>query len=197
MYNLFLKTLIPRTARNLLFVFSFSVLCSSFLFAQTTDLSYSYHSIHYKGNAQVSFNGQSYNCQYNYVNVIDSFMYIQLNMGPIEAGRILITPDNVLFINKLQQNYYDGDYSFFQHFTGLEIDFYTFQAIFNGFPVPVPDEVELSYQGKTDFGEYSFFNTLSFETEEFALALDVKKVTFNDVPKVSATVPKNYSTIKF
>jgi len=172
------------------------ILSISNTFAQAPDSTYSYRSIHYKGLAQVSFNGQSYNCQYNFVNEIDSFLYIQLNMGPIEAGRVLCTPDNVLFINKLQQNYYDGDYSFFQHLTGLEIDFYTFQAIFNGFPVPVPDEVELSYQGKTDFGEYSFFNTLSFETEEFALTLDVKKVTFNDIPKVSATVPKNYSKFK-
>jgi len=131
------------------------------------------------------------------VNVIDSFLYIQLNMVPIEAGRAWLTTDNVLFINKLQKNYYDGDYSFFQHYIGLEVDFFALQDMFNGFPVSVSDDIELSYYGETVYDEYSFFDVLLCKTEGFALKLEVKKATFNEVPGVSAAIPKNYSAIKF
>ena len=197
MYNLFFKTLIPRIVRNLLFVFSFSVLFPSFLFAQTTDSTYPYNSIHYKGSAKIMAEGQTYNCQFNLVNEIDSLLYIQLNIGAIEVGRALTTPDKFLFINKLQQNYYDGDYSFFLHLFGLDIDFYAIQAIFNGFPVEVSEDIALSYQGTTGYDEYSFFDVFLCETEGYSLRLEVKKVTFNEVPKVNATIPKNYSAINF
>jgi len=169
----------------------------SFSFSQTSDSAYSYTSIHYKGSAKIQIDGQTYNGQFYLVNEIDSLLYIQLNMGAIEVGRAFTTPDKFLFINKLQQNYYEGDYSFFQHLIGLEIDFYAIQAIFNGLPVAVSEDIELSYQGKTKYDEYSFFDVLLCKTEGYALKLEVKKVTFNEVPKVSATVPKNYSAMNF
>jgi len=195
--QIFHNTDIPSVARNLFFAAIFFLLYISTPLAQTTDSTYSYYSIHYKGLTEVDINGQTYNCQYNLVNVIDSLLYIQLNMGPVEVGRALITPDKILFINKLQKKYYEGDYSFFQHLIDLEIDFYAIQAIFNGFPITVPEDIELSYQGKSVFGDYSFFNFLTCESEGYALKLEVKKVTFNDAPKVSAAIPKNHSAINF
>jgi len=191
---MFRNTGISSIARNLFLIAIFSFLFT-LLFAQSTDSIGSYHSIYYKGNAEIEINEQSILCQYNFVNVIDSFLYIQVNAGPIEAGRALITPDNILYINKLQKNYYDGDYTFFQHLLGLDIDFYAIQAIFNRFPVSVSEDVELSYHGEADFGEYSFFKILTCETEGFAIQLEIKKVTFNEVPKVSAPVPRNYDAI--
>jgi len=160
----------------------------------TVDSVSSYHSIHYKGAATIEIDEQVFSGQFNFVNVIDSFLYMQLNAG-IEAGRILLTPDNILFINKLQKNYYDGDYTFLEQLIDVDIDFYTIQAIFNNFPITVPEELLLSY----DRDEHSFFNTLIFEHEYYPikLKLDIKKVTFNDIPKVSATVPKNFTTIRF
>jgi hypothetical protein len=190
-------TFIPSVTRNLLLSIFFCFFCTSLSFAQTTDSTSSYNSIHYRGSAEVEINEQIFNCQYNFVNVIDSFLYIQLNIGPIEAGRALITPNTVLYINKLQKKYYDGDYSFFQHLLDLDIDFFAIQATFNGYPIYVSEEIELSYHGKSVFDEYSFFNILTCEYENLSLRLDVKKVTFNNVPKVSATVPKNFTVISF
>jgi len=171
-----------------------------FSMAQTTDsiptidsISY-YSSIHYRGSATIEIDDQIFTGQFNFVNVIDSFLYMQLNVG-IEAGRILLTPDNILFINKLQKNYYDGDYTFLEQLIDIDIDFYTIQAIFNNFPITVPEELLLSY----DRDGHSFFNTLIFEHEYYPikLKLDIKKVTFNDIPKVSATVAKNFKAIRF
>ena len=154
----------------------------------------SYTSLHYKGSVTINMDNQTYNGQFNLVNVIDSFLYIQLNSF-IEVGRVLLTPDQFLLVNKLQKNYYEGDYSIFQHLIDVDIDFYTLQAIFNGFPVDVPDGVALSYEGEPD----SFFNKLLFESTDYELnlQLEVKKVTFNDAPKVSISVPRNFTAIKF
>ena len=172
---------------------------TQFSFAQVTDSIFPYHSIHYKGTAMIEIDEQIFSGQLNFVNVIDSFLYMQLNVAGFEAGRVLLTPDNILFINKLQKKYYEGDYTFFQQFIDVDIDFYTIQAIFNNFPTTVPEDVMLSYEGELIADDHLFFNILTCEHEEYPLKLkiEVKKVTFNDVPKVSATVPKNYSAIRF
>ena len=188
-------TFIPSIARNLLLIIFISLFCIISSFAHPIDSISSYRSIHYKGTVEIMVNDQNFLCQYNFVNVMDSFLYIQLNAGPIEAGRALITPDHVLYINKLQKNYYEGDYSFFQHVLSLDIDFYAIQAIFNRFPVSVPEDVELSYHGESFRDGFSFFKILTVENEDFTIQLEIKKVTFNDVPKVSAAVPKNYDAI--
>jgi hypothetical protein len=136
---------------------------------------------------------QTQECQFTIVNVIDSFLYIQLNLGPLEVGRVLTTPDNIVFINKLQKNYYNGDYSFIEKMLGVELDFYTMQGIFNGSLTEEPEEFELSYQRDSLSYEYPFFNTLLCEYYALSLQLDVKKATFNAAPGVSATIPKNYT----
>jgi hypothetical protein len=167
----------------------------------TTEIgsTFSYHSIHYRGTATINMDGQSYRGQFNFVNVIDSLLYVQLNVAGFEAGRVLATPENILYINKLQREYYQGDYIFFQQFVDVDIDFFTLQAIFNNFETSVPKDVKISYLGELVDDGYSFFNTLIFEHEEHPLKLrmDIKKVTFNNVPKVSANVPNNYSRIGF
>jgi hypothetical protein len=44
----------------------------------------------------------------------------------------------------------------------LDVDFYTLQAIFNDFPVTLPEEIEISYSGKRfSKDEHSFFKTLT------------------------------------
>ena len=177
--------------------FCFFVLTSSF--AQTTDSVFSYQSIHYRGVATINIEEQIFSGQFNFVNEIDHFFYIQLNVGGFEAGRILATPDNIVYINKLQKNYYEGDYTFFQQFIDVDVDFYTLQAIFNNFPIIVPEDVILSYEGISAENGFAFFKTLFCEHEEHPLQLkmEIKKVTFDNIPKVSATVPKNYTEIMF
>ena len=123
-------------------------------------------------------------------------MYVQLNIGALEGGRALATPDNILFINRLQKNYYNGDYSVFEKMLDMELDFYTLQDIFKGAPVLLPEGAELSYQTDSLSYDYPFFSTLLFEYFALSIKLDVKKVTFNAAPEVSATIPKNFTEIE-
>ena len=154
-----------------------------------------YSSVHYRGNATLNINEQIQECQFTIISVIDSFLYIQLNFGPIEVGRALATPNHIVFINKLQKKYYNGDYSFIEKIINTTIDFYTLQGIFNGSLAEPPEEFELSYQRDSLSYEYPFFNALLCEYYTLSLQLDVKKATFNAAPSVSATIPKNYTEI--
>ena len=173
-------------------------------FSQDTYSIPAYQSVHYKGNAFMGKNEEYQGCQYNIVNVIDSFLYVQLNFAGIEAGKIWITPDSILFINKIQKNFFSGDYSVFKILSDMEIDFYMLQDIFNGNPIFSPEGVEINYQRDSLSYEYPFFKTLtgdydffSLETiVRFSLEVNVRKVTFNNVPEVSAVIPKNFKKIE-
>jgi len=160
-----------------------------------TEISESYTSVHYKGLATVNLNGQSQNCQFNLVNVVDRFVYVQLNIAGIEIGRALVTPDNILFINKLQKEFFNGNYAVLENLLNLKVDYYTVQSIFSGIPTVLPDGVTLFYQKDERSYEYPFFSALHAEYYGFSLRMDIKKVTFNEVPEVSATVPKGYTPI--
>ncbi|MCL2167986.1 MAG: DUF4292 domain-containing protein [Lentimicrobiaceae bacterium] len=174
--------------------------CNLSLRAQTVDFTYAatyYHSIHYKGIAWVSSGEQARSCQFNLVNVIDSFLYVQVNVAGIEAGRVLAKPDSILLINKLQKQFYEGDYSFFNHLLDIDFnfDFFSIQNFFNGIPVYLPEEVTLAYEGEQFMDNFSLFKSLICNYEEYELELNIKKVTFNEVPEVSIQIPKNFTPI--
>ena len=155
-----------------------------------------YRSFHYRGSATVNFDGQIHNCQFNLVNVVDSVLYIQLNVAGIEIGRALATPTNVLFINKFQKEFFSGNYSVFTDLLNMEVDYFMLQSIFSGAPTRLPDGIELFYQRDDLSYDYPFFSSLTGEYYGSSLRIDVKKVTFNVIPEVSAAIPKNYTPIK-
>ena len=47
-----------------------------------------------------------------FVNRIDSIIYLNLNRSGIELARVVLTPDSVIYVNKLEHEYYAGDYTF-------------------------------------------------------------------------------------
>jgi hypothetical protein len=166
-------------------------------FSQEIDSISYYKSIHYRGSAKIEINEQLHNCQFNFVNVIDSFLYAQINVAGIEICRVLATPVQILIINKLERNYYEGDYLGLLILTGIDFDFYTLQDVFNGVPGLLPYGISLSYSGELSVDGYSFFKVLTCEHEKFSMKLEIKKVTFDDAPVVSATIPKNFTVIDF
>jgi hypothetical protein len=173
------------------------VFAITFALAQTTDSTSTYRAIHYKGSVWVGNNEQFHHCQVNFVNVIDSFLYIHLNVAGIEIGRALATPTQILFINKLQKEFYEGDYTIFQKILDMDIDFYMVQNMLNGLPTDVPFGVNLSYQGELLKEEYPLFKTLLCQKDQYSLELEIKKITFNDVPEVNVAIPKSFKPIEF
>ena len=59
----------------------------------------------------------------------DEAIWISAPLGVIKA---YITPERVSFYNKLQNEFFDGDYTYFSDILGIDIDFYQVQNILLG-----------------------------------------------------------------
>ncbi len=84
------------------------------------------------------------NLQIFFVNRIDSIIYLNFNKMGIELLRMVLTPDEIIYVNKLDETYYQGPYDRFRLFLiNIPFDFYFIQAILNGvdFPNFEPDLV--------------------------------------------------------
>ena len=67
-----------------------------------------------------------------FVNRIDSLIYLNLNRSGIELARVVMTPDSVIYVNKLEHEYYAGDYQFLRRLFGFPLDFDMVQSLLNG-----------------------------------------------------------------
>lgn len=90
-----------------------------------------YDWISYK--AKVDFRGDDINnsCQLFFVNRIDSIIYLNLHVSGVEIIRVVMTPDEVILVNKLDHAYYQGGYDIFAKLGGMNADFYFVQALLN------------------------------------------------------------------
>ena len=59
----------------------------------------------------------------------DKFIWLS---APLGAARAMITPDKVQFYNKLENEYFDGDYSLLSDLLGIELDFEKVQNLLLG-----------------------------------------------------------------
>lgn len=66
-----------------------------------------------------------------FVNRTDSLMYFNLYKSGIELARVVLTPDSVVFVNKLEKQFYRGGYEFFRHIIGLPLTFPIVQSLLN------------------------------------------------------------------
>ena len=62
----------------------------------------------------------------------DSVIWITASKLNVEASRILITPDSIHIINRLDKEYYARDFRFLEQELGLTVDFNTLQQLIIG-----------------------------------------------------------------
>lgn len=70
------------------------------------------------------------------VNKKDSALFITLNKLGIEIARLLLTKDSVKFANHLSREYYWGTYTWLTKQIGMDINFYTVQALISAQDLP-------------------------------------------------------------
>ena len=66
------------------------------------------------------------------VNRTDSLIYFNLHKSGIELMRVVLTPDSVIVVNKLQKEYYRGNYQLFKAIFNIPLTFAMIQSILNG-----------------------------------------------------------------
>ncbi|HNX22290.1 MAG TPA: DUF4292 domain-containing protein [Bacteroidales bacterium] len=97
---------------------------------------YDYDWISYRGKANYTFKGKDGELNLFFVNKIDSIIYININLSGIEVVRMVLLPNELIYVNKLNKTYYKGDYRFFNKIAGISINFNMFQATMNGKDFP-------------------------------------------------------------
>jgi hypothetical protein len=95
-----------------------------------------YQWVSYQAKIDLTFEKTTQHCQLFFVNRIDSIIYLNLNFSGIELGRMVLTPDSILFVNKIEGSYYRGDYALLRNLLMLDFDFYMIQSVFNGVDFP-------------------------------------------------------------
>ena len=93
--------------------------------------SYSFYSARFSGTANLD------GSQYNVAGTIrvrkDSAIYV--SVAPIlgiEVARLLVTPDTVRFLNRLESTFFEGETRFLSSIFNADVDFYMMQALLTG-----------------------------------------------------------------
>lgn len=160
-----------------------------------------YRWVSYRGTANIHFDNKKYQCNYNFVNRTDSIIYLNINMMGIELARLVATPAKVTFVNKLSNEYYEGDYAFVEKFLKTKADFYTLQALFNGDEVLLKPYTDIQFEyGKYLFPstEIPFFNRFSVSMNNGARKIDatVTNLKFNVPGSTGIKIPAGCKAMK-
>ncbi len=89
---------------------------------------YEYFSIK-RINCQFSSNDTKANFIVNLRALKDEKILVSISKLKIPVGRVLLTPDSVIYVNYIDRNYFMDDYSYLSNFLNIDLDFATIQSI--------------------------------------------------------------------
>ena len=163
--------------------------------------SYSYDWVSYRGSVNINFDEKKYQCNYYLVNRTDSILYLNLNFMGIEFARLVATPQEVTFVNKMSSEYYQGDYTFVEKYLKMPADFYALQAVFNGDEAKLKayQDITLSYHPMIDeTTKRPFFDSFSISMNNGQRRLDAKvqNLKFNTPGPTGIKIPESFKEMK-
>jgi len=80
-------------------------------------------------NCQFSGNQSKTSFKISLKAVKDKKILASITKLNIPVGRVLLTPDSVIYVNYIDRNYFVDDYSFLSNFLNIDLDFFTIQSI--------------------------------------------------------------------
>lgn len=84
----------------------------------------------FKYNAKVKIAKERYNISGHVKIIKDSIIWASVSpLLGIEMARVILKPDSMIFIDRMNATYYEGNYSFLKKLFFIEFDFFTFQSI--------------------------------------------------------------------
>lgn len=84
----------------------------------------------YSAKLDIEYGGMSYSGTLRIGK--DSVIWVSLGKFGIEAARLMLTKDSILFMNKLTHDYFLGDYNFIVKMLGFKLNYNIIQAILLG-----------------------------------------------------------------
>jgi len=91
-----------------------------------------------KGKAQVDFSSLKQTVNINVRMRKDSVIWLSLGLAGFEGVRAYITRDSIQVMNKLQREYYAGDFAYLKRQFNVEVTFDQLQALLLGNYLPAP-----------------------------------------------------------
>lgn len=95
---------------------------------ENTSLSYDYLNIG-RINCKFSNSQTSTSFRVSLKAVRDQKILASITKLNIPVGRVLLTPDSVIYVNYIDRNYFVDDYSYLSSFLNIDLDFATVQSI--------------------------------------------------------------------
>jgi hypothetical protein len=80
-------------------------------------------------NCQFSNNQSKTSFKINLKAIKDKKILVSITKLNIPVGRVLLTPDSVIYVNYLDRNYFVDNYSFLSSYLNIDLDFNTIQAL--------------------------------------------------------------------
>lgn len=80
-------------------------------------------------NCQFSGNQSKTSFRISLKAIKDEKILASITKLNIPVGRVLLTPDSVIYVNYIERNYFVDDYTFLSNFLNIDLDFNTIQAI--------------------------------------------------------------------
>lgn len=111
-----------------------------------------------KGRAQLDVPGLKQTVNLNVRVRQDSVIWLSISVAGFEAARAYITPDSVQVLNKLQREYYAGNFSYLKQRFNVDVTFAQLQALLLGNYLPPTDNTTtptVSTEGPVQRVEYT------------------------------------------
>lgn len=80
-------------------------------------------------NCQFSSDQSKASFKINLKAIRDEKILVAISKMNIPVGRVLLTPDSVVYVNYIDRNYFVDDYTFLSKFLNIDLDFLTIQSI--------------------------------------------------------------------
>lgn len=119
---------------------------TEYLFQQLKQEEFQFDYLSAKANVKVIQDDKKNSFKANIRVKKDSLIWISISALRIEMARVMISRDSVKVINRIEKNYFAGDYEYINRRFNLELEFDLIQSILVGNPINFePDEkVKLS-----------------------------------------------------
>jgi len=86
-----------------------------------------------KALASITANGKTNDLKINIRIKKDSAIWVSISAGVgIEAARVLLTQDSVMFLNRIDNTFFAGNYQFIRKMVNAQVDFDIVQALLTG-----------------------------------------------------------------
>lgn len=111
----------------------------------------------------------------------DSAIWASFSLLGIEGARVLITPDSIKMINRLDKSYFVGDFKYIERTFQVPLDFQSLQDMIIGNPLYFT-EYGTSWASDVVNDYYRIFGVSTFEAAYFlnTSSFQLEKMTFED-----------------